>query len=316
MTNKIKVDVLVPVYREEEGIEFFHQELTRVINELRSDYDLFIYYLVDRSEDLTEIKLSKIARQDSRVKVIVFGKAAGHQMALMAGLKMSRPDATTVMLDGDMQHPPALIPVMIQELGEEFQIVQSLRKVSVDKRLLVRLAKKYYYRVFSKLAGVSLESGFTDFRVVSPEAKKLIAQNYLDKKPFIRGYLSWLDLPTKIVEFEASPRSFGKTNFSFRRLASMATSGILNFSVVPLKMLMRVGTTLSILAILTAFFLMALRLMDLIDVPGYASISISIFFFAGVQLFSVGLLGVYVSNILVQVQNRPDFVVQSKINFD
>ena len=96
----------------------------------------------------------------------------------------------------------------------------------------------------------------------------------------------------------------------------MATSGILNFSVVPLKMLMRVGTTLSILAILTAFFLMALRLMDLIDVPGYASISISIFFFAGVQLFSVGLLGVYVSNILVQVQNRPDFVVQSKINFD
>jgi dolichol-phosphate mannosyltransferase len=237
---------------------------------------VFIYYLLDRSEDLTEIKLRKIARQDSRVKVIVFGKEAGHQMALMAGLKMSRPDATTVMLDGDMQHPPALIPVMIQDLGQEFQIVQSLRKKSADKRVLVRLATKYYFRVFSKLAGVTLESGFTDFRVVSPEVKKLIAQNYLDKKPFIRGYLSWLDLPTKIVEFEASPRSFGKTNFSFRRLASMATSGILNFSVVPLRVLMRVGIILSILSILTAFFLMVLRLMNLIDVPGYASISISI----------------------------------------
>lgn len=316
MTNKIKVDVLVPVYREEEGIEFFHQELTRVINELGSDYDVFIYYLVDRSEDLTESKLSKIAQEDFKVKVIVFSKAAGHQMALMAGLKMSRQNATTVMLDGDMQHPPALVSIMIQELSEEFQVVQSLRKTSVDKRVLVRLATKFYYKVFSKLAGVNLESGFTDFRVISPAAKKLIAQNYSDKNPFIRGYLSWLDLPTKIVEFEANPRPFGKTNFSFRRLASMATSGILNFSVVPLKMLMRVGTTLSIFSILTALFLMSLKLMNLINVPGYASISISIFFFAGVQLFSVGLLGIYVSNILVQVQNRPDFVVRSTINLD
>lgn len=316
MSNKLEVDILVPVYREEEGIEFFHQELIGVTNKLSSDHDVFIYYLVDRSEDLTEIKLRRIAQQDSAVKVIVFGKAAGHQMALMAGLKMSRPNAITVMLDGDMQHPPAMVPIMIQNLGKEFQIVQSLRKASVDKRILVRFATKYYYKVFSKLAGVNLESGFTDFRVISPEAKKLISQYYLDKKPFIRGYLSWLDLPTKIVEFEASPRSFGKTNFSFQRLASMATSGILNFSIVPLKLLVRVGTTLSILSILTAFFLMGLKLFNLINVPGYASISISIFFFAGVQLFSVGLLGIYVSNILVQVQNRPDFIVQSTMNLD
>lgn len=316
MTNKLEVDVLVPVYREEEGIESFHLELIRALDEFQFYYDANIYYLVDRSEDLTEVKLRLIAQNDSRVKVIVFGKAAGHQMALMAGLKMSRPSATTVMLDGDMQHPPALVPIMIQGLGEQFQIVQSLRKASVDKRLLVRLATKYYYKVFSKLAGVNLESGFTDFRAISPETKKLIAQNYLDKKPFIRGYLSWLDLPTKIVEFDASPRSFGKTNFSFRRLVSMATSGILNFSVVPLRMLVRVGTSLSVLSFIAALFLMGLRLMNVIDVPGYASISVSIFFFAGVQLFSVGLLGIYVSNILVQVQNRPDFVVQSTINLD
>jgi len=316
MNKIINVDVLVPVYREEEGIEYFHQELTSVIGQLGPGHDVFIYYMVDRSEDLTEIKLNKIAQNDSKVKVIVFGKAAGHQMALIAGLRMSRPDAITVMLDGDMQHPPALIPTMIRELGEKFQVVQSLRKASVDKRAIVRFATKYYYRIFSKLAGVSLESGFTDFRVVSAEAKRMIAQNYLDKKPFIRGYLSWLDLPTKIVEFEASPRSFGKTNFSFRRLASMATSGVFSFSVVPLRVLMRVGTCLSILSIFTAFFLMGLRLMNFIDVPGYASISISIFFFGGVQLFSVGLLGIYVSNILVQVQNRPDFVVQSTTNLD
>jgi len=298
---------VVPVFKEEDGILNF---FSRLKSSLDSIYDWRVIFMVDKSEDNTEKILLDLQKSENAVSTVIFAKAAGHQQAIMAGISYSRKDAIIVTMDGDGQHPPELLPNLIESVSENTQIVQTLRKDSVDPRRLVRLSSRLYYRVFSRMAGVNLVSGITDFRAISPMVASLVREGHNDKTPFLRAYILWLGLPIKYVEFEAESRKFGETKFSFRRLFAFSLQGILAFSTTPLKMIMSLGLTVSASSFLGAIAIIILKLLNHVNVPGYTTLFFAILFLSGIQLFSLGIIGYYLSTVLEETRSRQNYIIE------
>jgi polyisoprenyl-phosphate glycosyltransferase len=306
--KSVKVDILVPLFREESGIEKFNLELSGAIKNLHYDYR--VLYLIDKSNDQTSSKVVVMAQLDSRVKYLLFARQAGHQMALRAGFEFARRDAIVVSIDGDGQHPLELISKLVESVQEGFEVAQSKRVKSVDHRSMVRVVSKMYYRVFSALTGVKIESGITDFRAVSPNVSQYIRDKYSDSTPFLRGFVSSLGLPTKFILFQANDREFGKTNFTVKRLITFSVEAILSFSDVPLKLITRLGLIVSFFSILGGFIALFLSIVYGSNVPGYTSIFFSISLLSGLQIISIGVLGNYVRLVLSEVRVRPKFVIE------
>ncbi len=307
--KSVKVDVLVPLYREDLGIEKFNLNISITLKGL--GYDYRILYLIDKSEDQTGAKVIALAQLDPRVKYVLFARQAGHQMALRAGFEFVREDAIVVSIDGDGQHPLELIPHLVGSVQDGFDVAQTKRVKSVDHRSIVRLTSKIYYRFFSALTGVSIQSGMTDFRAVSPNVAQHVRDRFSDATPFLRGFISSLELPTRFIPFQARNREFGATNFSIKRLVNFSVEAIFSFSDVPLKLITRVGLVVSLLSILGGFFALFLSFAEGSNVPGYTSIFFSISFLSGLQIISIGVLGNYVRLVLSEVRIRPKFVVES-----
>lgn len=303
-----QVDLILPVYREAEGISHFDERLRQVLSRLSSRYRFRLYYVLDRSPDNTYEILREIALSRDDTVLIHLSSRFGHQASLMAGLDHSAGDAA-IMMDTDLQHPPELVPLLLDRFEAGYDVVQTVRRYEDSISAPKRLASALFYRIQNALSPVKLDPGCADFRLISRKVVRVFQRQIREHNPFLRLLVAWTGFRTAYVPFTAAPRAHGSTQYSLRRLASLFLDGILSFSRVPLRLAAMLGFMVAAAGMCYAAVLLY-NYWRYQDFPrGYASLISVVLVLGGVQLLILGILGEYIGHILDEVKGRPLYIV-------
>jgi dolichol-phosphate mannosyltransferase len=302
------LDIICPAFREEEAIAAFHERLAAVIDALDERYRVRVTYAVDPSGDRTEQILQEISGRDPRVRVIVMSRRFGHQAALVAGMDACDGDAV-IMLDSDLQHPPELIPKLIERYEAGAEIVQTVRQDGRDIGFLKRVTSRLFYRTLLKLSSIELVPGAADYRLLSRRVVEVFKRELREHNPFLRGLVSWVGYNISFVPFVPEKRQHGRSKYSVSALFNFALNGICSFSNTPLRACTGMGFAIAGLSLFGAVLQVALYFLSDRAVPGWASLVVISSFIGGVQIMFLGILGEYVSLIFDEVKNRPRYLV-------
>lgn len=302
------VDVICPVFQEEEVINLFHGRLRAVLESIADRYAWRILYVVDPSSDQTERILSSIASADSRVEVLVLSRRFGHQAALIAGMDYSASDAV-VMLDSDLQHPPELIPELVRQWEDGAEIVQTVRQDRAETGWLKHNASNLFYKSFSRIGVAQLQPGAADYRLLSARIIAIFRAELREHNPFLRGLVGWVGYRIVYVPFIPDLRVAGRSKYGPTTLVNFAFNGFCSFSKVPLRWCIAAGFAMAALSILSGFIQVFAYLLSDYVVPGWASLISAVSLIGGIQLLFLGVLGEYVSLIIDEVKDRPRYLV-------
>lgn len=304
----MQIDLIVPCYNEQEVLEMFYAEASRVADSI-TGYDFNFVFIDDGSRDNTCAIMQKLAAADNRVKYISFSRNFGKEAAMYAGLKNSTGDYAVVM-DADLQHPPALIPDMIKVMEEGYDCCATDRCTRDNDPLLRKLFTKGFYRFVNKISEVNMPDGAGDFRMMNRKmVNAVIAMSEVQR--FSKGIFSWVGFKTKWISFEDVERAAGTTKWSFWSLLGYAMDGITAFSTFPLKLASYAGLLFAFSAFITLAVTIIKTIILGISVPGYATIVTLVLFMGGVTLLCCGILGEYIAKIYMEVKNRPVYIIGS-----
>lgn len=306
------LDVVCPVFREEDVIEQFHGRLLAVLEGLADRHIFNILYVVDPSHDRTEQILTSIAVDDPRVEVLVMSRRFGHQMALIAGIDHADGDAV-IMLDSDLQHPPELIPDLIGHWEAGAEIVQTIRKDGSETGWLKRSTSRWFYATFMKVGAIDLQSGAADYRLLTRRVAQVFRTEMREHNQFLRGLVSWVGFRTVYVPFTPLPRERGQSKYRPATLVNFALNGICSFSKLPLRFCIGAGFILASISVLLGLLEVLIYLTGSVEVPGWSSLVVIVTLASGIQLFFLGILGEYIGLIFDEVKNRPLYLLQREI---
>ena len=304
MVTVKRVSIVVPVYNEEDNIEHFVQSVEAVMEQLPYDYELL--FIDDGSRDRSRVILRELGERNARVQSIFLARNSGHQLALTCGTDHANGDAVITM-DGDMQHPPELLPVLLAQWEAGYEIVQTVRLTTEGASLFKRLTSKYYYRLLNAMTDVEIQEGGSDFRLMDRKAV-LALRRYREHARFIRGIVGAMGFQKTTVEFVAHERFAGKSKFSLHKMISFALDGILAYSVQPLRVAFYMGMLSALLAMLI-FLHVLFETLSGETVPGWSTIVVCSLFFGGMQMMMLGVCGEYIARILQEVKNRPLYLI-------
>ena len=299
-----RISIVVPVYNEEENIAHFVQSVTAVMEQLSYTYEML--FIDDGSRDRSREILLELGTRDPRVQSIFLARNSGHQLALTCGIDHAEGDAVITM-DGDLQHPPELLPVLLEKWEEGYDIVQTVRLTTEGASLFKRLTSKYYYRLLNALSDVEIQEGGSDFRLMDRKAV-LALRRYREHARFIRGIVGAMGFRRTTVEFVAHERFAGQSKFSLHKMISFALDGILAYSVQPLRVAFYAGVLSALLAVLL-FLHVLFETLSGATVPGWSTIVVCSLFFGGMQMMLLGICGEYIARILQEVKNRPLYLI-------
>lgn len=309
---KPELSVLAPVFNEAENIFPLLNRLIPILD--RCSHSFEIVFVNDGSSDNTQQILQEAHEQDPRIKAISLSRNFGKEIAIAAGLDHVQ-GAATILLDGDLQHPPEIIETFVARWREGYKNVFGQR---VDRRAdspLRRLLTQRFYQLFGTFGETSLPEGAGDFRLLDAQAVAAL-RNMREHARFSKGLYAWIGFKSIGVPFDVEDRIHGQSKFSYRKLTRFALDGLMSFSTMPLRVWSYVGTIISIAALAIAIYFVATTLISGVDVPGFASLIVSITFFAGVQLLSLGILGEYIGRIFAEVKRRPLYLIEDQVGFE
>jgi dolichol-phosphate mannosyltransferase len=304
-----RIDVVVPVYNEADGIVAFHRRLTAVLRSV--PVECRIIYVNDGSLDATQAELRSLVDGEACVCVLELSRNFGHQAALTAGLDFADADAV-IMLDGDGQHPPELIPEMLRLYDLGYDIVQTQR---IDSRHSASRLKTYtarlFYALINRLGELSITPGAADFRLLSRRAATAL-HSLPEYHRFIRGMVSWLGFKTVVLPYQPGTRLAGQSKYSLRKMLRLARDGMFSFSLVPLRLGLILGAVFLALAVGEIGYVMTLFLSGRAHklVPGWSSLIIITTLGSGAVMIVLGTLGMYVGMIFEEVKRRPIYVLR------
>lgn len=298
--------IIIPVFNEQENIPLLYEEILKFCN-----HDLELLFVDDGSKDNTLLQIQALTAKDKRVKCISFSRNFGHQNALMAGMGYATGERIITM-DGDLQHPPSLIPAMLNQLDEGFDIVSTKRNKTEDAGAFKTLLAKVFYRFINSISDTHIEANAADFRAFNRKVLEAVLQ-FREREVFLRGLFSWVGFRSTSIGFEAPARQHGKTKYSFGKMLKFALKGTTSFSFKPLRLAFIIGAVVSLCAFAFAIFALVSYIKHE-TVPGWASTIIAIMFLGGTQLLAIGLLGEYIASLFVETKNRPLFLVDKTIN--
>jgi dolichol-phosphate mannosyltransferase len=303
------VSVVVPAMNEAGCLPKLHDELRRVCDGLGFRFEFVV--VDDGSTDETPDVLARLRADDPRVRYLLLSRNFGHQAALSAGLAHAAGDAV-VMMDGDLQHPPALIPDLLKHWRAGYDVVNTIRRDPAEVGPLKRWLSLAFYKAFNWLANVEIQPGAADFRLLSRPVLDVL--NRLPERPrFLRGLVPWLGFQQTYVEFTAPPRWAGRPKYTFARSLRLALEGITSFSYYPLRRLAVFGWFVMIAGMLYGFWAAVAHVFLNATVTGWTSLMVCVLFFGGVQLVALGVIGEYVGVILGQVKSRPLYIVRKAV---
>lgn len=310
----LKLSVVIPCFNEQEVIKHTYRRITEVFssNWIR-EYELI--FINDGSRDLTFSILRELSVEDSQVKIISFSRNFGHQAAVAAGLKNCSGDIA-IIIDADLQDPPELFPGMVKVFMEEqCNVVYGVRKSRQGETWFKKWTAKAFYRFLNYISEVNLYVDTGDFRLV--DRKVIDCFNGLkEKNKYIRGLISWMGFKQVPFMYDRLAREYGETKYPLRKMLKFASIAMFYFSKKPLKLALFLGfISIMIGLVLGISAVIAYYSPNSQTTPGWASLIISVIFFGGVQLTTLGVLGEYIGNIFDEVKDRPEFIIETKINF-
>lgn len=305
-----RVSIVVPVFNEQDNVRVFYEEVCKYMDPLAYVYELI--FIDDGSKDGTTGLVNSLAQRDARVKAVVLARNFGHQVALTCGLDYAEGDAVITM-DGDLQHPPELLPVLLRQWEEGFEVVQTVRLDTVGVSAAKKFSSKLFYRLINSISDTHIAAGGSDFRLLDKKAVKTF-QRFKEKARFIRGIIGDLGYRQTHVEFIAPVRHAGKSKFSLRKMLAFALDGITSYSKFPLRMAFYLGLLFGVMSFALMLDVMYTKLFTEEAVPGWATVAASILLLGGIQLVGLGIIGEYIGRIFEEVKQRPLYWVSSEVN--
>lgn len=299
------ISVVVPVYNEEENIEHFYHALKEVMEELPYAWELL--FIDDSSSDSSQEILSRLAMSDARVRAIFLAHNSGHQIALACGMDKAEGEAVITM-DGDMQHPPAILPKLLSLWEEGYEVVQTIRETTENISFLKHITSQLYYKGLNLISDVPVAPGGSDFRLLDRKVV-LALRRHRERARFLRGLVASLGFRRTEISFVAPDRFAGVSKFSPKKMLNLAVNGVMAHSTLPLQIGLYMGVASASASILIlAHVLLSKYLFD-DAIPGWATITVLILFFGGIQLITLGLIGAYIGRIFEEVKKRPLYLI-------
>lgn len=303
------ISIVTPVYNEEDNVVFFHEEITKVMKTTGMDYELI--YVNDGSKDRTDELIRELAEKDPHVRAITFARNFGHQTAITCGMDFARGDAVITM-DGDMQHPPELIPLLLEKWKDGYDIVQTIRTSTEDSGFIKKITSAGYYKVINSISKTPVTPGGSDFRLMNRKSLDVFLR-FREHARFIRGIVGGLGFKQTTIKFEAPARHAGVSKFSMNKMLLFAMDGILTNSTTPLRAAFYAGAVSGFIGILLILHVLYSYLVGN-TVPGWATMTILIAFFGSANLVGLGIIGEYIGRIYEESKNRPLYWISGDTN--
>ena len=307
--SRIELSVIIPVLNEAENIAPLLARLVPILRRCVSSYE--ILFIDDGSTDATLLAIDRANALDSAVGAVSLSRNFGKEVAIAAGLDHAN-GAASVILDADLQHPPEMIETFVERWREGYKNVYGQRIDRSDDSALRRALTQRFYKIFGSVGETNLPEGAGDFRLLDAQAV-LALRSLRERARFNKGLYAWIGFKSIGVPFDVETRMHGQSKFSYRKLTRFALDGLMSFSTMPLMVWSYIGTAISVVAMATAVYFVANTLTYGVDVPGFASLIVSVTFLAGIQLLSLGVLGEYIGRIFAEVKGRPLYIVEQRI---
>ena len=300
--------IVIPIYNEEKILGELFERLAAVTAALDAPYEVLL--VDDGSRDRSFEIMTGLHRRDQRFKAIRLSRNFGHQVAITAGMAMASGDAVLLM-DGDLQDPPELIPEMIARWKEGNEVVYTVKR-SRKENPLKRLAFRSFYRVLHALSTIDIPMDAGNFSLLDRRVVDILKQ-MPERNRYISGMRAWTGFRQTAVMYDRDPRFAGKPQMSLRRLIQLALDGIFSFSNVPLRLAVYVGLLTAAAAFAGGLVVIYARIFTDKAILGWASTILSILFVGGMILLTLGVIGEYISRIYEEVKNRPLYVIRDLV---
>ena len=303
----VELSIVVPIFNEEQNLPELHTRLSDAARAITPSYE--IVFVNDGSRDESKSILQILSQRDEHVYYIHFSRNFGHQIAVTAGLDRCR-GKSVVIIDGDLQDPPEVIPELYEKHKSGYDVVYARRSERKGETWFKRATAKLFYRVLRRSTAIDIPLDTGDFRLIDRKVvdalKKMPEQN-----KFLRGQIAWLGFRQGEVLFSRDKRRYGKTGYPLSKMLRFAMDGITAFSDRPLKLVTAMGFAISFLSFVIIIYAMYSHFVLLRTITGWTSLIISSTFIGGVQLLSIGIIGEYISRMNKNILNRPLYVVES-----
>jgi dolichol-phosphate mannosyltransferase len=278
------------------------------------DIDWEILFVDDGSSDKTWERIGSLHKKNNFVKGLRLSRNFGHQYALLAGLANAKGDGV-ISMDGDLQHPVKMIPELISEWRHGNMIVHTRRLDPPTLSILKKLTSNLYYRIFSYLSGVKIESGMADFRLLDRRVVDYILE-FREEGLFLRGIAQWVGFKAATVPYTSHKRFSGISKYSLKKMIRLAWNGITSFSIVPLRLAIIFGVITSLIAFTEIVYAIGVKIFTDSAVPGWASAMSVISFLFGMLFILLGIVGEYIGRILIEVRQRPRYLVSEHVGIN
>ena len=297
--------IVIPVLNEEDVIKELQRRLVQAAKQLDGDCEFL--FVDDGSTDRTRELLQAERGRDPRVKLVALSRNFGHQLAITAGIDLAGGDAV-VVIDSDLQDPPELIPKLAVRWREGFDVVYGVRSARAGETGFKLRTARLFYRLLNRASDVDLPLDAGDFRLMDRRVADVV-RGMREPNRYLRGMVAWAGFRQTGVEYERDERFAGETKYSLRRMFSFAADGLLGFSTAPLRLALGLGFAISGLAFAAGLLAVAFKIFGVYTIPGWASVTVMLSFFSGVQLLLLGAVGEYVGRVYEQGKGRPLYLI-------
>lgn len=300
------VSIVIPAYNEADNVFVIAESIKQVFTTI--DYNYEIILVDDGSADHTLEKIKEYASTSKQIFFLEFSKNFGHQLAVKAGMDHAFGDCV-ISMDCDMQHPPELIPEMLNKWEEGFEVVYTIREEDKSLSKGKRSSSNLFYKTLNWLSDIDLEPGAADFRLLDQKVVNVF-RNFQENEPFLRGLVKWLGFKQYAIKYNPAARFSGKSKYTLKKMFRLALHGVTSFSIKPLYSAVYLGFILSFASVLYIPYIIY-AFANNVEVSGWASVIMTIVFFGGLQLIILGIIGIYVGKMFMQSKNRPNYIIRS-----
>lgn len=302
-----KISLVIPACNEEGNVTGLARRLTEI---LAPWHEWEIIFVDDGSTDHTLAALQALHQGDARIHYISLSRNFGHQYALKAGMDCATGDCVITM-DADFQHPPELIPLLLEKWRSGYDVVYTVRNDDPRLSFLKRLTSKIFYRLLNSISDIHLEKGAADFRLLD-RAVVDVLRDMPEYRLFFRGMTAWVGFRQCAVSYMPEARFSGRSKYSFKRMTGFALTGITSFSLKPLRLSMFLGCLFACASFAYGLYAVLLKLFSDRAMPGWSSILASVLFIGGIQLVVLGIIGEYLGQLVMESKRRPRYIVREK----
>lgn len=308
----MKLTIVASVYNEEKSLPMFYEAVSNVLEKTCSDYE--IIFVNDGSSDNSKALIKEFSERDSHVKLVSFSRNFGHEAAMIAGIDYASGDAV-ICMDSDIQHPPETIPTILSKIEEGYDVISMVRTANKKVSIIKKITSAMFYKVLNVLSPVEFAENASDFFALSSRAADVLRNDYRERVRFLRGFVQIIGFNKTTIEYAANDRIAGKSKYSVGKLINFSYNAICSFSDTPLRMGIYAGISVGFLGLVIMIYSIVKKV--LYGAPaGYSTLIVVICFMFFITLFSIGIIGEYLSIVFAEVKGRPIYLVEESSAFE